>query len=691
MSPESCPNSFHWTVRGCVNALISVLVLLGVGLGSALYWFDTVSIRHEFVKNDYRLGSILALVHLKEELAQADALLAARGDGGPTDPQSGSTLDARQRELTKSLHIMAGFVSQLRGKQQQYGSSEFAGTRNRLEEAFGRLKSEHEERAGEGDGGRILARRCVRVCEVAEQLRRLHVTGLAKANAEHVAWETRTMRMFVIIATFLLIVAGVAIWRLKKLINSLMIRQQRNESELQVRVVELQASNEQRREIQIELEATAAELWAKSEELKQAQRKAEQANKAKSVFLTNMSHEIRTPMTAILGFTEVLLDDATNPENIEAAETIKRNGDHLLELINDIRDLSKIEARMTELERIPCSPRDIVSDVISLLSARAGAKGVALVPTLVGSIPERIKTDPTRLRQILINLVGNAVKFTDNGSVRLETRHLDDGEGGPRLQFDVVDTGAGMSEDQVAKLFQPFTQADATTTRRFGGTGLGLTISKKFAEMLGGDVVLVETQEQVGSTFRATVACKGLRSAGPSEDASKQNQEVRHDAAPTDLHGLRILLAEDGFDNQRLISLVLRKAGAEVETQENGKLAVDAAFAARASGRRFDVILMDIQMPVMDGYEATGTLREQGYKGPIIALTANAMAGDREKCIAAGCDDYTTKPINREALIALIAQWARTSAKQMDSTQPPTPPPAADDASPATESLVPEP
>jgi len=266
------------------------------------------------------------------------------------------------------------------------------------------------------------------------------------------------------------------------------------------------------------------------------------------------------------------------------------------------------------------------------------------------------------LRQILINLTGNAIKFTDQGGVRL-VPELVERNGEPHLQFDVVDTGIGLTEAQMGKLFNAFAQADNSTTRKFGGTGLGLAISKRFAELLGGDVTVAAAEVGVGATFRVTVATGPLEGVPMQNDPAAVRAQTEATAAdqvtPTDLRGFRLLLAEDGPDNERLISLVLKKAGAKVVVAENGKLALDAALAARDEGKPFDAILMDMQMPVMDGYEATGQLRLMGYCGSIIALTAHAMAGDREKCIQAGCDDYASKPIDRATLVRQIGQLVR--------------------------------
>jgi len=404
------------------------------------------------------------------------------------------------------------------------------------------------------------------------------------------------------------------------------------------------------------------EVEKRSAAIREAMEKAKAANRAKSEFLANMSHEIRTPMTAILGFAENLLDaDLSKAEQVDAIQTIQRNGKHLLDTINDILDLSKIEAGKMNVERVSCSPIQTITSVAALVRTQAEDRNLAFNIEYIGPIPEVIQTDPTRVRQILINLLGNAIKFTEEGGVRLITRFVESSHHDPALQFDVVDTGIGMTRKQAEKLFQPFTQADSSTTRRFGGTGIGLTITKRLTKMLGGDVMVVETASGVGTRFRATIETgpvegvhmlEGLSDATVDQPTAPESQAL----TPNAKLGCRILLAEDGPDSQRLISYVLMKAGAEVTVVENGELAADAALAARQEGNAFDVILMDMQMPVMDGYEATSLLRQKGYTEPIIALTAHAMANDRAKCIKAGCDDYAPKPIDREKLIEMIRQ-----------------------------------
>jgi len=410
-------------------------------------------------------------------------------------------------------------------------------------------------------------------------------------------------------------------------------------------------------------------------ELHEAKNRAEAATHAKSCFLANMSHEIRTPMTAILGFTDMLLENIEKPEALEAAQVVKRNGERLLQLINDILDISKIEAGKAEVELIPWSPRQVVADVVSLLHGRAFARGLTLADEYPGPLPETVTTDPARLRQTLINLVGNAIKFTETGGVRIVTHLVDDPGSEPKLRFDVIDTGIGIPEDQIENVFEPFTQADGSNSRQYEGTGLGLAISRRFAGMLGGEIT-TKSDPGKGSTFTLTIATgplDGIRLVEYLTGAPPASEEPVE--SPREFRGklrCRVLLAEDVPDNQRLISAVLRESGAVVTIAQNGREAVQMALAARPGrGRRnsdpsepFDVILMDVQMPVLDGYEATRQLRYTGYTDPIIALTAHAMQGDYQKCLDAGCDDYLTKPADRKKLVETVAKWASKEREQ---------------------------
>jgi signal transduction histidine kinase len=424
---------------------------------------------------------------------------------------------------------------------------------------------------------------------------------------------------------------------------------------------------------QAKLEEQAVELESQNRSLQAANTRADAANLAKTQFLANMSHEIRTPMTAILGFADLLREQCGDrPTAVQSLDVIRRNGEHLLEVINDVLDLSKIESGRMLVEKIECSPAEIALEVHSLLNLRAQEKGLLFEVQLDPGLPRSIRTDPTRLRQILLNLASNAIKFTPRGSVVLA---LGPKAGDPRtLELAVRDTGIGLSPEQLAGLFQPFTQADATTTRNFGGSGLGLAISQRLAQLLGG-TLSAESQLEVGSTFRLLLDLEPtsnesgpppaeLLRAGlpqPLEPAGESPEEERA-AESESLVGCRVLLAEDGPDNQRLFALVLRHAGALVTLVDNGRAAVDAAMAALHAGRPFQVILMDMQMPQLDGFEATRLLRSRGYRLPIVALTAHALDSEREKCRVAGCDEFAAKPIDQQRLLALVARHARQGA-----------------------------
>ena len=398
--------------------------------------------------------------------------------------------------------------------------------------------------------------------------------------------------------------------------------------------------------------------------LKAALLAAQAADRAKSEFLANMSHEIRTPLTAILGYTELLREGNRNPIELErighsdALETVHRNGEHLLQVLNDILDLSKIEAGRLDVELGFASPRQIVADVLSLFGAQATAKNLRLESRFDVDLPDAVETDPTRLRQVLLNIVGNAVKFTQMGAVQVDTKWHGPATGPGRIEFAIRDSGIGMTQQELSRLFQSFSQADGSTSRRYGGTGLGLAICHRLVQMMGGTIE-VASEPKTGSCFTVSlpVARTQLQTtdgALTANDPAPRDRMVLHSSEDSGLAGHRILLAEDSADSQRLIRYLLKGAGAEVALADNGQSAVDLALDEMRQGSAFDLILMDMQMPILDGYEATLRLRAEGYRQPIIALTAHALSTEHDKCRAAGCDEVCTKPIERTAFFAAI-------------------------------------
>jgi signal transduction histidine kinase len=391
-------------------------------------------------------------------------------------------------------------------------------------------------------------------------------------------------------------------------------------------------------------------LQQKNEELAQAKNAAEVASAAKSAFLANMSHEIRTPLGAIMGFVDLMRDPDTPREDMDRyLSVIDRNSDQLLKIIDDILDLAKVEAGRMLIDNVSFSLSTLISDFSSLISLKAREKGIDFHVRAASSVPEVALTDPTRIKQILHNIVGNAIKFTDKGHVDLIITYDNSS-----LKFLVQDTGRGISPQQAVHLFQPFMQADASTTRQFGGTGLGLALTKKICQLLGGDFTLVESSLGRGSLFQAEVKIEV-----PMNTRQLSSSEIRFSSGlrpvpPGSLEGLKVLVVEDSPDNQVLLRVLIEKTGAHLTIAEDGVAGVNAALK-----ENFDIVFMDIQMPKLDGHDAVQRLRQKGYNKPVIALTAHAMKEERDRCLRSGFDDFLTKPIQKEILFSLLSDFHR--------------------------------
>lgn len=376
---------------------------------------------------------------------------------------------------------------------------------------------------------------------------------------------------------------------------------------------------------------------------------AEHASETKNLFLANMSHEIRTPLNAILGFSEILADPQLSPaDRLHYAAIIKRTGASLTSIINDILDVSKVEAEQLEVELKSFSLRQLISDLEAVLRLRCEEKGIELKFIQVGEVSDFIQSDPTRLRQILANIVGNSIKFTARGGVSVHYEAA-----GGNLVFTVSDTGAGIPPEQVSRLFKPFSQGDDSVRKKYGGTGLGLLISQRLAQLLGGDVKLGSSDSSHGTTFVVHIHYVPVENPKASASAKKPVGKTE----PTDLlKDKKILMVEDSVDNQLLAQLYLTRSGAQVEFADNGQIGVEKALE-----KDYDVILMDIQMPVMDGYTATRELRRRGNRAPIVALTGYAMKEDQARCFEAGCNDYLAKPFDRKSLLECVSRHVNPS------------------------------
>jgi signal transduction histidine kinase/ActR/RegA family two-component response regulator len=419
------------------------------------------------------------------------------------------------------------------------------------------------------------------------------------------------------------------------------------------RTAELKSANHQ-----LELAVEKANLMAQQ---------ADQANKFKSEFLANMSHEIRTPMNAIIGFSELLAEEELNEQQRTFLNTILNSGKSLLQLINDILDFSKIEAGRLQTEIIECNMEEFLGDISSFLRPLASEKGLDFHILQCSELPSLFYTDPVRLRQCLVNLVGNAIKFTDDGHVYInvstERYHNKD-----YIRFDVEDTGIGIPEDKQKSIFEAFRQADGSTTRKFGGTGLGLTITKQLTELLGGKITL-KSKSGEGTVFTILLpAGVDLRENANTnqynimDDLIESSNKETADEQDVSPYSAKILVAEDAPANQSLIRILLERLGHEVTIVENGTEAI-----ASLEKEHYDLVLMDMMMPDMNGYDATKKLRAAGYDLPIIALTANAMKGDDQKCYEAGCNEYISKPIDRKRLRELLDQYLKAPKTETES------------------------
>ena len=413
-------------------------------------------------------------------------------------------------------------------------------------------------------------------------------------------------------------------------------------------ITERRRAEEKLKRYMHELEATRETLQRQSNELAATRDRALEASRLKSEFLANVSHELRTPMNGIIGLTELMLANPMSAEQLEYFEMIKSSADSLLGLLNDLLDFSKMEAGKLALDPVPFDLRKHLDNLVKPMRFRAQTKGLRFDHDVGAGVPVNVIGDPDRLRQVLVNLAGNAIKFTHEGGVWLRVRLASAISRRAVLRFTVRDTGIGIPAESQTLIFQPFTQADGSTTRKYGGSGLGLSICAQLAEMMGGTIT-VASQPGKGSTFEFIAPF--LLPADEPEPARADQSAERHGlpAVPS----CDILLAEDNLISQRLVARMLEKQGHRVTVASNGKEAVETA-----ERRMFDLIFMDVQMPEMDGLEATATLRRLGVRTPVVALTARAMTGDRERCLEAGMNTYLSKPVRMGEIEAVVRLWA---------------------------------
>ncbi len=408
---------------------------------------------------------------------------------------------------------------------------------------------------------------------------------------------------------------------------------------------QLEAANQQLEAANQQLIAGQQQLKAATEHAQLLARDAENANKTKSLFLANMSHEIRTPMNSIIGFSEMLCHEKMDPEHAKYINIIRENANNLLQLINDILDFSKIEAGKLDIEIVESNLYEILENIDSLLRPPAIRKNIEFEISKHTDLPENIATDPIRLKQCLVNLTTNAIKFTEKGHVHIKVTP-ENKANQTLIRFDIEDTGIGIPQQQQQQIFSAFSQADQSTTRKFGGTGLGLAITKYLTKLLNGKIEL-KSQVNAGSTFTITIPANLDLCSHDHKSEPKQSKSEFDDIEFTG----HILIVEDNPSNQKLIELLLKKAGVTTDIAENGKQAIEMT-----EKQNYDLILMDMQMPIMNGYDATVEMRKTGFVTPIIALTANAMREDKSKCIDIGCDEYISKPLNKTKLYEVLSR-----------------------------------